>query len=712
MKLSIRDGMWVFKCDQGERLAPKDAGFWFHGSSPCRREGHCSPCEKGVEWAWWLPDLPRYTDCAVRLRDYADDGARARIETYLNSLDESRPTGPDSDIVIPVPGGQAYLPYQRAGILYCAQRKWSLIGDEMGLGKTIQALGLVNLTLDHKPKVLVVCPASLRLNWLREAKKWLTAQDLVYHVVDKDSPVPLDANVVIVNYDRLKSRVWPSLIGREWDMLIIDEAHYLKNPKAGRTKKVLGCKDQKGLVHYARGGVFLTGTPILNRPVELHPLAKAIDPERFGNWVLFVKQYCAGFQKYVRTGRSVARIWDVSGSSNLDKLQRELRASFLIRRLKSEVLTELPAKRRQVVVLPMDPATRRVIASEGAEVEMWRKRSEALAAALAAAEVSDDPVRHEEALRALGAGERAAFTAISAIRHVTALAKVPVVASHLRDQAETGKQLVVFAHHKDVIKRLSAAIKDGTDTRVITMTGDDPLGHRQAAVDLFQRNGVQVIIGTIGAMGVGWTLTASANVYFCELDWTPSKLSQAEDRTHRIGQTNSVLVQHLVLDESIDQHMAEKLVEKQRVIDGALGRHKPEPVVAMPWTSARIIGVVGLNSSPRTNPPDPIVKRKATPTSTPTPTPTVEQSDVALACLRHLAEACDGANALDGMGFNKMDTARGKALAALERLGPGQTSWAARLAVKYHGQLPPDAVAVLRPLVTKQTARAEVRNGS
>ena len=180
--------------------------------------------------------------------------------------------------------------------------------------------------------------------------------------------------------------------------------------------------------------------------------------ENGGNWVLFVKQYCAGFQKYVRTGRSVARIWDVSGSSNLDKLQRELRASFLIRRLKSEVRTELPAKRRQVVVLPMDPATRRVLASEGAEVEMWRKRSEALAAALAAAEVADDPVRHEEALRALGAGERAAFTAISAIRHVTALAKVPVVASHLRDQAETGKQLVVFAHHKDVITRLSAAI--------------------------------------------------------------------------------------------------------------------------------------------------------------------------------------------------------------------------------------------------------------
>ena len=113
MKLSIRDGMWVFKCDQGERLAPKDAGFWFHGSSPCRREGHCSPCEKGVEWAWWLPDLPRYTDCAVRLRDYADDGARARIETYLNSLDESRPTGPDSDIVIPVPEGRDPLNFLR-----------------------------------------------------------------------------------------------------------------------------------------------------------------------------------------------------------------------------------------------------------------------------------------------------------------------------------------------------------------------------------------------------------------------------------------------------------------------------------------------------------------------------------------------------------------------------------------------------------------------
>jgi SWI/SNF-related matrix-associated actin-dependent regulator 1 of chromatin subfamily A len=425
----------------------------------------------------------------------------------------------NSDMQIPVPAGLEYLPYQKAGIAYAAGRKSTLIGDEMGLGKTIQAIGTINVT---NPKtVLVVCPASLKLNWKNEMVKWLVSERTIDVVNGGGEQIPSNPDVVIINYDVLTKHA-KALQSRTWDMVIMDEVHKIKNPKAKRTVVAVSIK--------AKRKVLLTGTPITNRPIELQPIAGYLDPESFGNFFYFAKKYAGAYKG--RFG------WDFSGSSNLDELQRRLRQSFMIRRKKDEVLKDLPAKVRQVIVLP----------SKGYTQELT-KEFDALSDAV------------EET-----SFEEVSFEKMSEVRHEMALAKVNDVVDHLMDLEH---QVVVMAHHKDVVQ----GIKEGLEAvgkTVVTLTGDCNQAHRQNSVDTFQAGKADVFIGTIGAAGVGITLTKASHVIFAELDWVPGNMSQAEDRCHRIGQKDSVLVQHLVVDGSIDARMAEALVGKQKVLDKAL----------------------------------------------------------------------------------------------------------------------------------------------
>jgi SWI/SNF-related matrix-associated actin-dependent regulator 1 of chromatin subfamily A len=391
----------------------------------------------------------------------------------------------NSDMQIPVPAGLEYLPYQKAGIAYAAGRKSTLIGDEMGLGKTIQAIGTINVT---NPKtVLVVCPASLKLNWKNEMVKWLVSERTIDVVNGGGEQIPSNPDVVIINYDVLTKHA-KALQSRTWDMVIMDEVHKIKNPKAKRTVVAVSIK--------AKRKVLLTGTPITNRPIELQPIAGYLDPESFGNFFYFAKKYAGAYKG--RFG------WDFSGSSNLDELQRRLRQSFMIRRKKDEVLKDLPAKVRQVIVLP----------SKGYTQELT-KEFDALSDAV------------EET-----SFEEVSFEKMSEVRHEMALAKVNDVVDHLMDLEH---QVVVMAHHKDVVQ----GIKEGLEAvgkTVVTLTGDCNQAHRQNSVDTFQAGKADVFIGTIGAAGVGITLTKASHVIFAELDWVPGNMSQAEDRCHRIGQ--------------------------------------------------------------------------------------------------------------------------------------------------------------------------------
>ena len=469
---------------------------------------------------------------------------------------------------------------------------------------------------------------------------------------DREKPIVCDPRrsrhlrLLILNYDVLHR--WETLLASATlDILIIDEAHYIKNPKARRSKQVYS------LARIPRRRLFLTGTPIVNRPAELWPIINCLDPVRWPKFFPFAKRYCNAYHN--------GWGWDFSGAAHLEELQDRLRASIMVRRLKADVLTELPAKRRQVIELAANGAAvtvrkeREAYERHQAEIDDLRVRAELAKA--------DGPEEYAAAVRALSDRTRAAFTEIARLRHETALAKVPAALEHLDVATESGK-VVCFAHHHDVV----AAIEEHFVDRCVVVTGETPLKARQEAVDAFQTNPeVSLFIGSIGAAGVGITLTAASHVIFAELDWVPGNMTQAEDRLHRIGQRESVLVQHLVLDGSIDAHLAKTLIAKQEVIDRALDDETMIPVVP---------GATAATADAKPSKLDEEAAKLS-----------AEEIAAVHEKLRFLAGCCDGAAARDDAGFNRLDTRIGKHLAQLAILTPRQAVLGARIVHKYRRQL-------------------------
>ena len=647
-------GRWEAQSSYAERHIPKSAGFRW------------DPVAK----VWW-------TDDEEKARLIASDNAVAAIngaaeekaEADNASIESSRAT--DADIVVPAPDGLEYLPFQRAGIAYAASRPSTLVGDEMGLGKTIQALGVINSD-DTIVNTLVICPKAVTLNWGREAEKWLVRPTRIEVVAGTKADFPVHQGVTILNYDILHAHR-ASIDAVAWDLLIVDEAHYLKNKKARRTKCVLGAKAKRDgkwvdspAPIAAKRRIFLTGTPIVNRPVELWPIVQSIDPSGLGkNFMKFAKRYC--------NARQGSWGWDFTGSSNLDELQRRVRSSVLVRRLKKDVLTELPAKRRQVIAVPANGATGAV----RAETDAWDRYEDEiteLRAAVALSEASEDKAAYDEAVRQLKDRTQAAFSEIAKLRHETALAKVPAVIDHITETLEAVDKVVVFAHHRDVI----SAIRDAFHEECVVITGATSAQDRQDCVDAFQTSpACRVFIGNVQAAGVGITLTAAAHVIFAELDWVPGNLSQAEDRCHRIGQHDSVLVQHLVIDGSLDARIAHAVVAMQAVIDRALDED-PGKIEAL-----QIPVIPGEAKA--------IVDRSGKPIEL-----SDEQVTAIHAALGELAARCDGARELDGAGFNALDTTIGRSLATSPRLSLKQADLGRRIVLKYHRQLGDDVIASVK----------------
>jgi SWI/SNF-related matrix-associated actin-dependent regulator 1 of chromatin subfamily A len=632
---------WVARCSYEQRAIPKAAGFRW---DPVNR-------------VWYTHDE------AIAAKIASPEKAEALLRERREAIETSRAT--DAQVDIPAPDGLEYMPFQRAGIAAALRRQNVLFGDEMGLGKTIQAIGVLNADASLK-KVLVVCPASLRLNWKREIEKWLVRPATIGIAVGDH--LPIDADIVIVNYD-IADRHKAALRAVAWDALIVDEAHYLKNEKAKRTVAILGRRPARGEAGEpgirARRKIFLTGTPIPNRPVEGWTIFSALAPETFSNFWSYAKRYCAAYNNGYG--------WDMTGASHLDELQEKLRATIMVRRLKKDVLAELPAKRRAVVVLPANGASKAI----EREREAWSRHEATLARLREDVEIAKAGTdeEYEAAVARLRDAARVAFTEMSEVRHETALAKVPYVIEHLRACVEQGEKVVCFAHHRDVIDQICEAFGDAA----VRVTGSESMEERQRAVDAFQNDPrVALFVGNIRAAGVGLTLTASSHVVFAELDWVPGNVTQAEDRCHRIGQRNMVLVEHLVLDESIDARMAQAIVEKQKVLDEALDRE----------AVAQEAAVVAVPSEPRVSAARAQIVREAE-------AMTQEQIAAVHAGLRIVAAFCDGARSLDETGFSKIDQGVGRRLAQLPRLTPRQAALGARLCRKYRRQIPDEILEAI-----------------
>lgn len=555
MILSYLESERLFVCYShfDERAVPKEAGFEWN---PARKQ-------------WESDDEGR----ALRLEKYADPLARLKLNGAAPDAVMAA-TNADTTISIPAPDGLNYLPYQRAGITTMLGRDNSLCADEMGLGKTIQAIGVVNATLNVR-RVLIICPASLRLNWQREWKKWSVAKINPVIVTDTwhkgiatgDGIFEAPPCAIIISYQGAVK--WRMQIEQtRWDILITDEVHACKNASTQQTKAVLGGlpvdkskpRGDKWPPIAAKRRVMMTGTPIVNRPEELWPLLRVIDRHGIGRdrddymrrYVLPPDVPLTVRYKQVETYRAMLV------QQRQKELHDRLRSSIMVRRLKADVLKDLPSKRRQIILV--EPANAKsLIAAENAVLN--KKRAELMA------------LKHENAVQKLQVFRGAALAEISRIRHETALAKVPAVIEHLYDMLDQVNKIFVCVHHHDVADAIAAALPAVT----VQFDGRVDQKERDARVTRFQTDkSCRVFVGSIRAAGLGLTLTAASVVLFAELDWTPAAMVQAEDRLHRIGQKDSVLVHHLVIDGSIDQKMAQILIDKSIMIDSILDGKVPE----------------------------------------------------------------------------------------------------------------------------------------
>jgi len=436
---------------------------------------------------------------------------------------------------IPVPDCLTYFPFQRDGITFLASRKAALLADDMGLGKSVQTIGFLNYLTAFR-SCLIVCPASLKTNWAREFDRWLCDKNRSISVsTGAESKNDLGADIVIINYDLLW-KFHSVLSRRRWEVIVCDEGHYLKNPKARRTKIAMD------LASRAERRILLTGTPVLSRPSELWSLLNILDPIRWPNFYRFAHRYCAP----VRTQWG----WDFTGASNQRELAEMLRGGLMLRRLKKEVLPQLPIVTRQIIALSVDTSPL-----------LWTLTCKV--AELYGFDPYNPPFRIDP--------EKIPFELISEIRRETGALKAEVALDFIRDQTmDYGQKTVIFAHHLDLLKSLYEAFKETS----VLVTGETPLFSRQKAVDAFQNDiAIQYFIASTRAMGQGITLTASSHVIFVEADWVPSILDQAEARLHRIGQRSNVLVQYLVLAGTLDERILAAVQEKRTVINEIIETH-------------------------------------------------------------------------------------------------------------------------------------------
>lgn len=429
---------------------------------------------------------------------------------------------------------------------------------------TIQFLGIVNQDENLRDlNVLIVCPASLKLNWRNEAQKWIL-DGLGYStsVVKNKWPGGIGTNFVIVNYESLKKYA-KELRKIKWDYACYDEAHYMKNDMAQRTVYALGGFDKSAdmLVSEipAKKTVFLTGTPMENgRPREMFTIIKKCDPRGIG------ESRSKFTDRYVRSNEF------------LEELQTQMRMRFMIRRMKEEVLTELPPKVRQVI--PIEPEDSKEITIFKEEMRLFKEYQECLSAwavktELAKAEGVEEyrAVLKEKKLKiGMTAGE------LARLRKKTAIAKAPTVVKQVKEVLEEQECLILFAHHLEVLDALEAGLL-AKGISVVKVDGRTKMEDRQKAVEDFQAGKYQVFLGGLKPCGVGLTLTKACCVAFCELDWLPGAMTQAEDRANRIGQLNMVLVLHMVMEGSLDEYMAKRLIEKQELIERTLDSQS-EPV--------------------------------------------------------------------------------------------------------------------------------------
>lgn len=513
MRLTYQGDRFIFKCDYENREIANRAGFnW---------------CYKTKSW------FTTYIKTAARLWQYADDQAKIHLERFVLTCEPwpggiSNPKNPKLKL----------KPYQKKAIKFVLERNRSYLALDMGLGKTACAVrAFVELSNREPFKLIYLCPPFLAETVKNEIALWsdgtLTTSEFSSLPADPFFDVYILTDSMIHKYIDIFEKVFERLRDNSGLMLAVDEAHRFKTASTRRSKSLYSFL----LPHFDKT-VFMSGTPMPNRPIELYPVLSNAAPDTidFMSYHAFGMKYCAGY--HAPYG------YDFSGRSNMQDLSERIKNKFMLRTKKDEVLKELPPKQESVVVLSTDlpPALS----------DVDRRLVENL---------SPDTIS-SGSLPGMVKTPQGDEIHIATYRREIGEAKVAQALEFIESiLEETDESILVFAHHKSVMK----ALEDGlVDFDPVVVSGDVPPNDRQDLVNRFQdENGPRVFIGQLQAAGTGFTLTKATRVVFVEFSWTPAENDQAADRAHRIGQKSFVLVQYLVYKNSLDRTILETNLHKK-----------------------------------------------------------------------------------------------------------------------------------------------------
>lgn len=425
------------------------------------------------------------------------------------------------------------MEHQKIAIEKLLANERFILADDMGLGKTTAAV-IAALESGAK-KILIVCPASLKINWEREIKNYTNRRILLIEGKKWGSTF----DFYIINYDILKnfhttdksedSEAYKLITNENFELAIVDEAHYISNSTAQRTKLLNDILEKIPKVW------LLTGTPMTSRPINYYNLLHIVNSPLALNWQSFVRRYCAGYQFSVGS----RKVWNTSGSSNLDEL-REKTKNLVLRRMKTDIL-DLPEK----IIAPVYLELKNTFYDE--ELEDFMRISK--------------ESRQNESISVT-------LNRLMKIRQLIAIEKVPYTCELIDKFIEQDKKVIVFTNFTTTLDEIHQKYKKNS----VVLDGRMSKEKRQESVDKFQNNDkIKIFISNIIAGGVGITLTAAETVIMNDLSFVPAHHSQAEDRAYRYGQKNSVLVYYPVFENTIEMQIYNILQKKKNIIDQVMG---------------------------------------------------------------------------------------------------------------------------------------------
>ena len=422
------------------------------------------------------------------------------------------------------------LEHQKEAIQKLLENKKFILADDMGLGKTTSTI--ISALETGAKKVLIICPATLKINWKREIENY---SDRPIYIAESKN-FSNEHDFVIANYDIIKNFHDPKkkedsvILKTQFDLVIIDECHMIKNPQAIRTKLI------NDIVKKTERLWLLTGTPMTSRPMDYFNLLSLVDSPVSKNWMAYAIRYCAGYQ-FNAGGR---KIWNVTGASNLEEL-RDRTSGTILRRLKENVL-DLPDK----IITPV----------------YLKLKSKAYEDVMG--EYYDWYDKNPEESKSL----TVQFSKLTKVRQIIADEKIHQTIEIAENIIEQGKKVIIFCNFTDSLNK----IVEHFGKTAVKLDGSMAQHERQYSVDQFQENEkIKVFVGNIRAAGTGITLTAGEAAIFNDLSFLPSDHAQAEDRSYRYGQKNNVLVYYPIFENTIEGIIYDILNNKKQVIATVMG---------------------------------------------------------------------------------------------------------------------------------------------